>query len=645
MLMNARFAGVVGAVVLLVPLCAVGQVEQETADPLSLVPVDAWATIVIRDIHKTSGQIDQYLTELGQSPGNLESEWIRKAGLGKAIETNRPTLFVVMNKQLYKEDPFAVLLPIKDFLIASRILEGTATDVPGIMKGESEEFGACYFAKNSDYLIISPTQAVVNAIFTSKRGLGQALEPHSKDLLKASDLYVRVNLQSLVNVVKPYLMMFGAMGMMQGMGPMPGMGGPGGGAGQTPPTPATPGEPATPDMATQMQAMQYLAQVINALTQLLDQLGSLDVALGLGEKNVKVTTVCNFTPGGDLSAVMAAQKPGTDPLLKGLPQSQFTLAAGLRWEPKLTKFQKALLELTPQFTDPQDAQAYKEAAKGMAEMVKKTAVVMSLQPPQPGRGLMNVQYMLETTDAKKYLDLMRTTIELLNKVAIPTQSGRAGQMKTKYEKAAAQIAGVSVDRCSYDILSVLPTGQLPGMADQKEQITGVLAMLFGSPDGKVQLNLAAVNDKTVIIELGGDESSLEKLIATAKSGEAPLNASPKVAEAGKLLPKQKIFEGYIDVGTIVNLALGLQATMMAATTPPSPGAPPQTAPTTPPTISTPLIAAAGTVVDSGIRGELVIPIEVIKQLQPLAGMMPKGPGKQGIFKGLRDIVPLGGSQP
>jgi len=625
MLATSKLCIAIGVLLTLASVVPAIGADKPPADLMSLVPADAWAVVVVNNMSDLSAKIDAYAKQIGLDPVGAQAQLLRKLGLGTGVSTKRPGAVVVMNRQLYGQDNLAVLLAVKDFDIVAKTLEAKATESPGVMEGRNEELDTCFLARKAGYVIISPSQGVVQAILMSKRAIAKPAGAKSAALAADSDVFVHANLPPMVEQIKPILMgaaMMGAMGAMSGM-PAPAAGTP------------TPGESpgaVSPQMA-QMQAMQNMGKIMTVLIELLDQFSSFQMGITLEPSQAKGAFLLGFKPGSELASIIAVQKPTAQSLLKGLPGPDATLAFGYRWVPKLAKFHNALFEMTPPFANPADRAKYIRTAKEMATMQPGAAVQVRVNTPSaamPGRpqGLLAVQGFYHVTDAKKYMELMKTVIDLQAKASIPqatTQPAGSVKMPVKYERGVQTIAGLSVDRYSVDVTSMM---NMPGMEDVKRQITGLFAMLFGQPDGLLSVRMAAAGEKMIVMDMTNDDAAMATLIKAAKSGSLALAGNAKVAKATGAMSKKKLAECYVDIGKIISSVMMVQQ-QMAMMSMMAGGRAPATAPAMP-KINTPLIAMAKTIEDGAVKVELVVPVEVVKQLVVLGktmsgGMMKKPP--------------------
>jgi len=562
---------------------------------LSAVPSEAWVVIVVNDLAKTSTMLDTYASQLGTDTPALQRRISKMLGVSGQLESSKPMVIVVMSKELYGEQPVAVVLSIKDYDSFVTRFAAKATETPGMMKGENEEIGQVYFIKKGPFVVMGPTEAIVLAIANSKQPFTAAVGTDSEKLMRNSEVYIRVNIQSLSQFVKPLLQGIGAMIQMGGMGAM-------GGMGQE--------EGQGPNQQTMAQ-MQAAGVMINVLVSLLDELNGYDLGLKFTPDVIHASSVLSFKSGLEMAGLLAAQKQTDKSLLKGLPGGEFGLAMGYQWQPKMTKFQETIMQIAPPFTDPNDTEKYKAIMKQSMEIGTGSAIKIDFKQAKPGEPMIGVYVVLDTKNSKKYLDILRQSLELQNKMKMPTTAGQEIKMQYKYETAVAKVGEVQIDQVSVDINKFF---NMPGMPmDQMKQAKGFLSAFVGNPSGMIQFKVAAVNDKQVVFDFGSDHADMERFVKVVQGGDAPLGANPTVMQTAKLLPKERFMEGYVDLGQMINavmpvvMGLGGDQAMTA---------------TTKPVIKTPLIGLTGSIKGSDVEVDAVVPFETIVQLSALKNMVP-----------------------
>jgi hypothetical protein len=579
-----------------------------TGNILSVVPSDAWVAIVFNDMDKSGKMIDAYAAKLGTQSPNVQKKIGRMIGGSGQVDMSKPLVLVVMRKDLYGDQPIALVATVKEFEKFAADLKGQTTETPGLMKGQNEELGDVYFGKKGTFIVLGPTEAIVKAVIESKEGFEASMDASSRKLMGNSDIFVRVNVQSLGQFIQPALMGFGAMMQMSAMGGMDGMGGEEGEDAQK-----------ADKNKAQMQAMQAAGAMINALVGFINETNSLDLGVKLDPEIVQMGFALNFKPGQEMASVLAAQKQTDKPLIKGVAGDGFAFAAGWQWEPKITKIQEAILQINPGLTNPADAEVYKSINREMTLMNLGQSVKLAIRSAKPGEPMFELQQVTQTKDSKKFMELVRKGMELQSKMSIPQSSEN---MKFKYESGVAKIEGVSVDRVTIDLNSVF---NMPGMSDpQMAQIKGMFSALMGSSDNLIRMMVAPVSDKVVVTMFGGDEKSMGTLIKSAQEGAAPLAKDAKVIQAAKLLPKNRLMEGYFDFG---KLATGCMTMMMAGNEEKAEG---EESAATFPAIETPLVGAVGSVEGTSLKLDMVVPFEVISNLSNLRYMLPTMPGMGGM---------------
>ncbi len=585
-------------------------VNASSEDVLKAVPADAWGVIVIKNLSKFSKSVDDYASKLGAECPELEKRLVRKLGVGKLVDMNSPMAIVIMNKQLYGNQPIATVLNVGQYEKFAASLNGQVTETPGIMKGKNDELGECYFSKKGSLVVIGPTQMIVNAVVSSKQSLGAVINKEVKGVADNSSLYVHVNLPALVTVVKPYLMMFSAMGMMGGMGPMM--------QGQGDNQPSGINE-------QQMQQMQALSAGINAIVGVLDELNSLDIGVSLEPEMIKGSGILGFKPGQEMAGLLALQKPTDKPLLVGIPGGEFGIAGGMNWEGKLTKFQEAMLKINSVFIkNPETVQKYLDLAKQSTEIVKGAAFKLALVQSGKDKPVFLVQAVQKTSDSKKYLDIMQEIYGIMGTMHVP---GQKGALSYKYNKGAGKVDGLRVDELVIDMGELFKAAGKNAKAKEAE---AVLKILLGS--SKLKVKFVPVTDKCVAIQFGGTDENLEALIKTVQDKTSPIDVDPRVVKVAKLLPKERIGEFYLDLGGFVSGVMNI-AMKFAPTGKDDDDDADEVKTAEFPKLTTPLIGKTVTVVGSAFKCDVVVPFATIQKMSGLKGMfeamMPeKGESKE-----------------
>lgn len=580
-------------------------VKATAAELTSLIPVDAWVAVVSNNISTMSQKIDTFSVELGTSPMNLEEELLRKLGLGKGISMTAPAALLVLNNMLFPDQPYAILLPVEDFAMLTKLMQAKPTETPGILEGNNPEMdGTCFVAKKGSYVVVGATEAVVKAVISSTTSIDKTMSPASRELMAKSDLFAHVNIQALVAQYGPMaksLPMLMAMGAMSQTGAEEGEDGP--------------SAEAMAEQQAKLQAMQQSGKAINAFVELLEQMTVMDLGLNFDEKQMRMAMVVSFKPGSELATAMKAEKASTESLLKGLPGPGFTFALGSTCANKSSKFQMAMVEASANFADPNDKAKYMQVMKDAYALYNGTAMQLALGTPKPGKPALQMQSITRVADAKKYVELTKSMMELTSKMTMPgatsAPAGEAAASSIKYEPAVGSVAGVMFDRVTMDIKAFAGSG----MNQMPEMMQTMLSQAMGSKDGLMTYRIGILDSKTILTDMTGDDEALKTFITSVRSGAMTLAKNAKVSATSAMLSKTKTMECYIDLGQV--LSMMMSGALMSGE--PTEGEEDETMPAV--AIDVPLVGVSTTVIGEDMGINMVLPTEVLAQLRPLAGML------------------------
>jgi hypothetical protein len=366
----------------------------------------------------------------------------------------------------------------------------------------------------------------------------------------------------------------------------------------------------------------------------------------------------DFKKGQEMAELIAAQKETSESLLVGLSADSFVLAGGQSWIQKgMSKFQEAMLQMTPPFADPADTKKYKEVMKSIVDLQSggEMSFKVDVVAPREGQPAFIAEQVTKTKDSKKYIETFRKSLELQSKIKLPAAGGKELSMDIHYKPAVMKVGDITVDEFSMDIGKWMNSSSMP--MDQVKQIKPILDMVFGSSDWKVKCHIAAVDKERVILSVGGDQTRIEGFIKNVKSKSTGLGNSAKIIQAEKMLPKKRFMEAYLDLGRIISVGMGIAMQSMpgmmenpVAETNNAEGKTadskkPTTKPAIIPTVDIPLVGMTGTVQGSGIRCDIVVPLEAAVQIMKLKEMVsPMGMGMPPGMGGM-NMKPEISSQP
>ena len=150
-----------------------------------------------------------------------------------------------------------------------------------------------------------------------------------------------------------------------------------------------------------------------------------------------------------------------------------------------------------------------------------------------GSGAMGVAIVFACDDAEKLRSLMAENMKLQQTImaaAFPDAEGKAVWSFT-HTKDAATIEGVAVDRIDIPLV---------GMDEGQPEVRQQIEALFGS--GELSLLIAAANDKTLVMTLGGGEAMMGQALKVAAGG-GTIGSSKAVAAALADVPTDAMFVG------------------------------------------------------------------------------------------------------
>jgi len=512
---------------------------------LDLVPTDAWGFLLLPDVRQLSTKVDNYAKQVGATevPNVLE---LFSSKLG-ADMSDGPAAIVVLNYQVYGQQPFLVIFSVTDYQQLTKALNAQPTESPGIMKVTLPDNQPGYISRSGRFVILAPAEMIIKAVLESKYTLGKSLTAAQRKAINNSDAFCRVSLQTIVPAIKPMLMMFGsAAAMMGGQGmAIPGM-----------PMSPPPGQQGDNASSTQMQAMQSTVAMITALMDLLDQLGNLDLVANIEQDGLRF--VCNFSfrPGSEYAQRVNAQKPSDKPLLTGLPSGKFLLATGCDWTTaQPTKFELAMLDAMPT-ADPAIKEEFKQLSIEKMKLSTGVKLIAGVsKKPAPGDGMIQVQMVISSTDAARFVEVNRKLIELQPSYPLNIP-GQNAEMKVQYATAAEKLGDIAVDQVVVEVAplikAIASTTNDPGFAAFFQQ-------LFTVADGKLIVRMAAVNKTTVCATIGGKLAGLKQIIDAIGAGSSTLATSPAVVAASTNLQKNRIGELYVDPGNVIPIITAIAA--------------------------------------------------------------------------------------
>ncbi len=552
-------------------------------EALAAIPGDAIGFVCVPSIKGLDGDYQQAIINLELQPfvqppmNSLVGLLKQYMPMLEGIDENGPLTIVFMPAA----NPFelmmkqALLIPVEDPQAMIEKMGGVAGE-GGLwtinMMGQPAH--AAIWKKQ---LVIAQMPDVTKAIKESTEGIGDKLASSDKKALDGLDLFVWVDGDRLLKLVKPMLdgFMAPALAMQQSTG------------------------------GFQAKSAEMNKKNIDMMVE---GLKSLTIGVSLDDGGLGLRFAMTTKPGTDL-AKQWRMKNTSGSLLQGLPASRYVMAFGQTVDPAQTK--ASLEGLDDMFAMGEDVEEVDpEKMKKLQGLIEEAAPMLTglrgmIEPLPPGpEGLVGIGLVIDTTDSKKLLDLKAKFVdlglEMLADAAAKTEDEELGQFRDAiaYNKEAEEIAGVQVQHFSIDLAKFDDIDE-----EDREDIFKVIGK-----DG-VLFRGAPVNSKRIVLSFGGGKDRMAYLMKQALDSGAPLDADAGIKKVSARLPKERAQVGYIAADRMLALVNKVMVTLEE-----------EPLPVQMPPINAPL-AMVGSGGDGWIRGDLIVPTELLIALKNAAMTM------------------------
>jgi hypothetical protein len=556
-------------------LCSLTAVAP-AADVLSMLPNDALSFALVRDAKATNDKIFQFLSiyEDGM-PAPLDLVQAM-TGLSEGLELNGDVLFALLPAG---ESPIPApmfLLPVSDYQAFANTIQADATGAICRVKIADEDV---YVAKHGDFALVMNLehQELMHRVLAgpSKPPADLAKQQSWLDKNDISVVITSVGIAYLAKIAEQQ---------------------------------ATPVDTPITDIESQAAAQEMLsmgdADFIADLFK--DDVESAGVGLAIDDEiNSRLRWSAVLKPEHIDVLPESDDKP-----LVGYPSEPYALAGGgpiparfiadfPEWS---TELSRGIAELNGRgdFTD-EDWKEVEESYRLASAGIKGLSVLLT---PVPEREpLMSVIFArLEVVNSKDYLNSMKKTIELTNKLAAKSKS----DIKLIYEVKPATIAGSEGFEitCDFD----------KAAGDGDNHIWQALLTSLLGIDHKLSVHYCAIDDTHVAIGLESPER-LTKFIESYRSGDTALAESDSVQLTTKLLDGETPWLLLVNPEGFVELVKSAMKSMMVLgfmpEVPDYPAAPPIAA----------SLAADGT----QLYGEIVLPADAARAMSTFIKDVQKSP--------------------
>jgi hypothetical protein len=504
-----------------------------SAQVLDNVPADALAVLKVKNLQATSTKIAKYCNDLGVAAlvpqlNDPLKALEDKLKISQGINATGDLLVVFLNPPEGQDGPdkaMIILFPVSDYktFLANFPDAQTDGDVTQIKMADSPQPG--YIANWGTFAAISPSKDLVSQKPTTSLKLTTSGDKE----LSTKDIAVYANFDAIRGVLQPKLAEHREEILSQA-------------------EQAIKRSPNGEKMGPLVHAIAN--QMLNVADAFLRDADSATWGATIGDDGLSTTATADFTPGSYLGNLVASVKNTTDPLLAGLPSGKYLFFSGFTLDPTMASkafsdlVDPVAKELTATGPDMQPINDYVALVKTAVGAIKGGSIGIVAPTGALGQEALLQEEVVYDGDAKTLSDSMQKGAtmmpDIFKALGLP-----ADAYKITFTPNAKTVDGQSFDSMT---TVVTPDPSSP-MAQQQAQI---MALMYG-PSGMTMLTGA--NGDHFIAATGVSDAQLSALIATSKTGDAPLAALDPVKKVAAELPTNRAAELFIPVDQIVTTGL------------------------------------------------------------------------------------------
>jgi hypothetical protein len=520
----------------LLAACSALFCAQVRADVMAKVPASALFAIKINNLQATSDKIAAFATDCGftvevpelENPlGKVKEEMGISAGLNEAGEA----ALVGLTPAEGEDEPAPMaLLPVSDFDAFIGNFEKVGTEGDLVMVKIKNNAKTWYVAKWGDYAALAEKKELVAAAPAATLKLPAVTAKQAA----AHDFIFYSNIPELGKLALPE--------MKKGF------------------------EEIRTDMKKESEKLGEWEPLADAAVNLLQNAGeaffrdaeAAAIGLSVNPTGISVTTFSEFKADSYLAKFTSQVKNSEKPLLVGLPAGSYLLTMGSVASPELLK------TISSDIIDPLASKIpADEKYKPIKDIIESSKTLLgemksfSVGVPVP-TGRLNEGAIIQTigfiggdgAKLKAGFKDMASSSDALNNLMGDlmegVQPGAGASMKSKstYKENAKTIAGVEFDSS---------TTALSGEGPEVEQAKTIVRMIYGTDQPAVYIG--STDQGLVTFSEGVPVELAESLVATAKAGDAPVNANDLYKVTGEGLPKARAVEYYIGVDRVAATTL------------------------------------------------------------------------------------------
>ncbi len=490
------------------PLGAVGPV-----DTLAVIPENAWAVITLNDLAGIDGKIVSLQKELGfkaVSPLLLAKAEVE---IVEGLDESGTTALVVMppNPQSGMAINLLLIIPTtEEMKLLAYINPRPLEKEPGYTRVTIKNEEAFVGSKNG-FSIIGKDLETVKAVVGATKGIGGRVSSMQIDRFKANDITIYADIEALRK--SPMFPMI-SMGLAGLVGP------------------------------NNLATYKYL------------QIGAkLDV------QGFTLETV--YARAGDTDAAETLKTSKS--LLCGLAEGDYVLVGGAANGPGDFSVRRSVETL---ISNPQLSTMYAIDKRGV--LMQKLEPVLGgvvrgsfglCNLPESADGFIGLVKVIEAKeDAREMVQAHRAVMELIKDDFFMDPQIKQMVKMLVYEENAENAEQVSIHHMRLDLKAELEDGE-GGSPTKKQQIEWMasLKQLLGSEG--ILFRMAAVDQRNVLITLGGGREFFDRCMGAVRSGNAAIVAQPGYSQLQPRLSSSRAMEMYLDIDQLFGMIRRIQIAM------------------------------------------------------------------------------------
>jgi len=492
-------------------------------DALATIPDDAIGFVCIPSLEQLDADYRQAIVDLGVQdlvPPMAQSLLMpmKMVPMFATVDTKQPVIIVAMPAQTMADlgKSVAMILPTTD---PKPILQGLMGQESDDGTWKVNAFGTPMIAATAEgKLILASTAEIAKKIAGNKKSYASKLTAEQKAFLEKLDFAVWVDAPPLIEMFRQQIDGLIMMSLMSNMG-----------------------QGAMGEEGARTQKEQF--------DKFLDGMAGLGFGVALDRVGLDIRFGMTAKAGSELSKELGAVST-KESLLRGLPSEDFLFAMGQVSDPDQTR--EAMGNLDPLFSmlqtdkklDAETYEQFKGAVKEWAVLFRGMRTSFHLLP-QGVDGVFGAAVVIDTTDSKKWIDLLDRIGGLAGEL-IDTPQFEKDLHKfvdaLSFTKDAETVGNVEFAHWKLDFTK---------LDEVDEAKSAKLKKLVGK-DGLL-VRVGAVNDKTVVFVFGGGTAHVNRLVETVRSGRDVVGESAGVKKVNAELPASKSFELLIAPDRIVTL--------------------------------------------------------------------------------------------